>query len=83
MPSVKPGEVFYDKTDDLHYERCILGPDGERGGTGEMFIRVSHDQFDKNFIGKGWTDEEVDAFYDSCEIIHDVEIGPFTMIRRV
>lgn len=46
MPSIKPGDVFYDKLDDGRYEKCVLKmttpetPDrhaAARGGTGEFY----------------------------------------------
>lgn len=75
------GEEFYDKIDPIRYERCVLGPNGERGGTGEIFERVSHDRFEE--VHAGMKEEDFDAVMDTYEMITDVEIGPFVMIRKV
>lgn len=46
MPSIKPGDVFFDKLPDGRYEKCVLQattidtPDrhaAARGGTGEFY----------------------------------------------
>lgn len=51
MPTIKPGDIFFDKLPDGRYEKCILQATTEdtpnravvaRGGTGE-FYRVLND----------------------------------------
>ena len=53
MPTIEPGQEFFDKLDDGRYERCVLQktdgaePDrhaAARGGTGEFFKIIPQDE---------------------------------------
>lgn len=76
MPSVRPGEVFYDKLPDGRYERCVLQPTTDttpdrfnvaRGGTGVLYRRIEKPSV-----------EEMDD--DTNELIMDQEHG-FTLLK--
>lgn len=50
MPTIKPGDVFYDNLGDGRYERCVLQTPPEdavdkkvaaRGGTGEFYVEIT------------------------------------------
>jgi hypothetical protein len=75
MPTVSPGETFYDKLPDGRYERCVLQPTTKdtpdrkaaaRGGTGEFYRAVP--------VEGRLTREQIEG---DNEIIFDVTIGPF------
>jgi hypothetical protein len=78
MPSVSPGDTFYDKLPDGRYEKCVLQktdgsePDrhaAARGGTGQFFRPMPAETL---------TPERMDG---AEEMIYDLEEGKFVFLE--
>lgn len=80
MPTIKPGETFFDHLPDGRYEKCVLLPTtgdepdrhaAARGGTGEFYRALSNEEIK----------ERADDETDDVQMIFEVEAGmPFPKI---
>ena len=84
MPTIKPGDVFFDKLDDGRYEKCILQPTTEdtpnrmaaaRGGTGEFYRRIPKDEMTAARIKNA--DEVI------MDVTEDSDIPVFVLLEKI
>ena len=78
--SIRPGEVFYDKLSATRYEKCVLGPRGERGGTGEFFKALMPPGDDA--APEDWKAFTAAIEDEANELIMDAERGCFVTLVR-
>jgi len=80
MPTIAPGEVFFDRLDDGRYEKCILQktdgsePDrmaAARGGTGEFYREIPEDEVRAELL----KEEEESSRLDNAQMIWAVGDG--------
>jgi hypothetical protein len=78
MPTIEPGQMFYDKLPDGRYERCVLQPTtvgtpdrkaAARGGTGEFYKAIPIDGLTKQRM-------------KTAEIIFDADLGRMVFLER-
>lgn len=86
MPTIKPGDIFFDKLPDGRYEKCILRSTAvdtldrhvaARGGTGEFYRVINV-----------FSEEEDQEIEDADEVVLDISndgsgIPKFVMLKRI